>query len=74
MSHSASIHGRDLAVALEGLHGISREQGWAPRAIVSSAPSQRELDTQLVMDRLLRECLARKLPREQARFACAERS
>jgi hypothetical protein len=39
------------------LHVMFREQEWSPGLIVNSAPARRELETQLVMDRLLREYL-----------------
>jgi hypothetical protein len=66
MSYGASIysHGYHPAITVEGHRGISREQGWLPGAIMNSAPSQREMDAQLIMDRLLREYLTRKSPRE----------
>jgi hypothetical protein len=44
----------------EGRGGISREQVWRPGTIVNSAPSQLQTEAQLVMDRLLRECLKRR--------------
>ena len=66
MSYGASIysHGYHPPITAEGHRGISREQGWLPDTIVNSAPSQREIDAQLIMDRLLRECLTRKSPWE----------
>ena len=66
MSYGASIysHGYNPPIASEVLHGISREQGWLPDTIMNSAPVRREIETQLVMDRLLRECLTRKSPWE----------
>ena len=62
MSYAASIysHGYNPPTASDVLHGISREQEWLPGTITNSASAQREIETQLVMDRLLRECLARK--------------
>ena len=62
MSYGASIHSHSYnpQIASDFLHGMSREQAWLPGTIVNSAPSQRETEAQLVMDRLLRECLARK--------------
>jgi hypothetical protein len=64
MSYGASIHSHvyNPPITAEVLCGISREQGWLPGTIVSFAPSQLEIETQLVMDRLLRECLTRKSP------------
>jgi hypothetical protein len=64
MSYAASIqsHSYNQLVTPEVLHGISREQGWLGSSILSSAPFQRETEAQLVMDRLVREYLARKSP------------
>jgi len=46
------------------LCGVSRELRQRPGTIVNStAPSQFEIETQLVIDRLLRECFTRKSPR-----------
>jgi hypothetical protein len=58
----ASIHGhgRNPPVASNVLYGNFREQEWLPTAIAVSASARRELETQLVMDRLLREYLAPK--------------
>ena len=66
MSHAASIYsnGYNHPIAPEVLQGMSREQRRLPRTIVNPAPSQRQTEAQLVMDRLLRECLTRKSPRE----------
>ena len=66
MSYGASIHshGYNPPIASEVLHGISREQRWLPGTIVNSAPARREIETQLVMDRLLREYLTPKSPWE----------
>ena len=63
MSYGASIysHRYNPPIASEVLHGISREQGRLPDTIMNSAPSQREIEAQLVMDRLLREYLTRKI-------------
>ena len=63
MSYGASIysHAYNPPITAEGLGGISREQRRLPGTIKSSAPSQRETEAQLVMDRLLRECLKRKI-------------
>lgn len=62
MSYGAAIfsHVYDPPTTTDG---ISREQGWRPGTIVRSAPSQLEIETQLVVDRLLRECFTRKSPR-----------
>ena len=62
MSYAASIysHGYNPPITSEVLNGISREQAWLLGTIVNSASSQREIETQLVMDRLLREYLKPK--------------
>jgi hypothetical protein len=62
MSYAASIHGDgyDQPAASNVHHGMFREQEWLPRTIATSASARRELETQLVMDRLLREYLAPK--------------
>jgi len=62
MSYGASIysHAYNPPITAEGLGGISREQRRLHGTIKNSAPSQRE-EAQLVMDRLLRECLKRKI-------------
>jgi hypothetical protein len=71
MPHAASIYrnGYSHSITPEVLHRMSRQQRWQPRTIVNSAPSQRQTDAQpvqteaqLVMDRLLRECLTCKSP------------
>jgi hypothetical protein len=57
MSYGVSIdsHVYDPPITAEVLRGIS------PRGtIVKSAPSQLEIETQLVVDRLLRECFTRR--------------
>jgi hypothetical protein len=61
MSYGASIdsHVYNPSITAEALCGISRER---PGTIVKSAPSQLEVETQLVVDRLLRECFTRKSP------------
>ena len=63
MSYGASIHSHTYnpPITVEGLGGISREQRLLPGTIKNSAPSQREIEAQLVMDRLLRECLKREI-------------
>jgi hypothetical protein len=62
MSYGASIysHVYNPPITAEVLCGISREQGWRPGTIAKSAPSQLDIETQLVVDRLLRECFIRK--------------
>jgi hypothetical protein len=66
MPHAASIYsnGCDQPIAPEVLYGMSRQQRRLARTIVNPAPSQRQTEAQLVMDRLLRECLTRKSPWE----------
>jgi hypothetical protein len=66
MSYDASIHsyGYESPMAADIPCGISREQGWRSGAIADSAPSRLESETQLAMDRLLREYLTRKSPWE----------
>jgi hypothetical protein len=58
MSYGTSIysHVYNPPMTAEVLCGISREQGWRPGTIVNSAPSEFEIETQQVIDRLLREC------------------
>jgi hypothetical protein len=70
MSYGASIynHVYNSPITAEVLCGISREQGWRPSTMVKSAPSQLEIETQLVADRLLRECFTRKSPRRTGRI------
>ena len=65
MSYGVSIYGYGYnpPIVSEVLFGISREQGWRPGTNVNSA-SQREIDAELIMDRLLREYLTRKSPWE----------
>ena len=62
MFYAASIYsdGYNQPAASNVLHGTLREKEWLPRTIVNSASSRSELDTQLVMDRLLREYLTPK--------------
>jgi hypothetical protein len=66
MSYGASIrsHVRNPPITAEVLWGISREQQWRPGSIVTLAASETEIETQLVIDRLLRECFTLKSPRE----------
>jgi hypothetical protein len=61
MSFGISSHGYgyNQPAASNVLHAMFREQEWVPRRIVNSA-SRRELESELVMDRLLRECLTPK--------------
>jgi hypothetical protein len=56
MSYGASVysHVYNPLITAKVLCGICREQ--------KSAPSQLEIETQLVMDRLLRECFTSNLP------------
>ncbi len=70
MSYGASIysHVYNPPITAEVLCGISRGSGWRPGTIVNSAPSQLEIETQLVMDRLFRECFTRKSPRGTGRI------
>ena len=70
MSNGTSIdsHVYYPPIVAEVLCGISREQGWRLGTIVKSAPSQLEIETQLVVDRLLRECFTRKSPRGTGRI------
>ena len=65
MPYDASIyrHVYNPLVTAKVHFGISREQGWRPGTNVNSA-SQREIDAELIMDRLLREYLTRKSPWE----------
>src|SRR6476469_718736 len=65
MSYGASIysHVYKPPIRAKGLCGISRGQGWRPGTLVKSAPSQLEIETQLVVDRLFRECFKRKSQR-----------
>jgi hypothetical protein len=66
MPYAASIYsnGYNEPITPEVLHGTSRQQGQLPGTIVNPAPSQREIDAKLIMDRLLREYLTRKSPWE----------
>ena len=65
MPYDASIHRHvyNRPITAEVLCGIPREQRWRPGTIVNSASSQFEIETQLVIDRLLRECFTPKSPR-----------
>jgi hypothetical protein len=66
MPHAASIYsnGYNHPITPELIHGMSRQQRRLHRTIVNPAPSQRQTEAQLAMDRLLRECLTRKSPWE----------
>ena len=63
MSYGASIHSHTYypPFTVDSLGGISREQRCPPDTIQDSAPSQRVIEAQRVMDRLLRECLKREI-------------
>jgi hypothetical protein len=65
MSYGASIysHVYNPPITTEVLCGNSRGQGWRLGTILNLAPSQLEIETQLVMDRLLREYFTSKSPR-----------
>ena len=62
MSYAASIYSDwpNRPPASKALLGIFSEQGRQPETTTNSAPSQREMEIQLVMDRLLREYLSPK--------------
>ena len=62
MSYAASIcsYRYNPPAASNVLHGMFREQEWLPDTITTSASARREIETQLVMDRLLREYLTPK--------------
>lgn len=64
MSFGASIYGHvyNPPIAAEVLCGIYRDQGRRPGTIVNCVPSELEIATGLVMDRLLRECFTSKSP------------
>jgi hypothetical protein len=64
MSYGTSIHSYvyNLAITADVLSGISRGQGLRLGTTVNSAPSQLEIETQLVMDQLFRECFKSKSP------------
>jgi hypothetical protein len=65
MPYGASIYTPvyNPLITAEVLYGISRGQGWRPGIIVNFATSQLEIETELVMDRLLREYFTSKSPR-----------
>jgi hypothetical protein len=62
MSCHASIrrHVPSPPITAEDPCGISRAQEWRPGSIVTLAASEAEIETQLVIDRLLRECFTLK--------------
>jgi hypothetical protein len=62
MSCHASIrrHVPSPPIAAEGPRGISRAQEWRPGSILTLAS---EAETELVIDRLLRECFTLNSPR-----------
>jgi hypothetical protein len=70
MSYGTSIdsHVYNPPITAGVLCGISREQGWRPGTILNSAPSQLEIETQLAMDRLLRDCFTSKSARGTGRI------
>ena len=70
MSYGASIdrYAHDLSIR-EVLCEISRKQGCGPGTIVKAAPSQLQIETQRVADRLLRECFTSKSPPPQAELS-----
>jgi hypothetical protein len=63
MSYGTSIHSHTCnpPFTVDGLGGISREHRPLPGTIKNLAPSQRVIEAQLVMDRLLREYLKREI-------------
>ena len=63
MSYGASIfsHRYNPPITSDVHHGIFSEQGRLHGTIKNSAPSRHEIEAQLVMDRLLRECLTGKI-------------
>jgi hypothetical protein len=65
MPYDASIyrHVYNPPITAEVLCGTAHEQRWWPGTIVNSTPSQFEIETQLVIDRLLRECFTPKSQR-----------
>jgi hypothetical protein len=62
MSCHASIrrHVPSPSITAEGPGGISRAQEWRPGSIMTLAAFETEIETQLVIDRLLRECFTLK--------------
>jgi hypothetical protein len=62
MSYGASIYSRDykLPITAEFTVGFLVSKDGGPALSVNSASSQFKNEPQLVMDRLLRECLTRK--------------
>jgi hypothetical protein len=66
MSYDASLRscGYEQSITAKNERKFSRVKGWRAGTRADSAPSQLENETQLAMDRLLRECLTRKPPWE----------
>ena len=69
MFYVASIyrHVRTVRITAESLEEMSCGQGWQPGTIVESAQSRLEIDTKLVVDRLLRECFTQNSSRGMGR-------
>lgn len=65
MSYDASIRSYVCKppITAEVLRETSPTQRWRPGSIVTLAASETEIETQLVIDRLLRECFTLKSPR-----------
>jgi len=65
MSCHASIrrHVLSPSIMAEDPCGISPAQEWRPGSIVTLAASEAEIESQLLIDRLLRECFTPKSPR-----------
>ena len=63
MSYGTSIHSHTCnpPITVEVSGGFSRKQRLLLGATENSAPSQRVIEAQLVMDRLLREYLKREI-------------
>src|SRR4051812_49050985 len=70
MSYSTSIHSYvyNSPITADVLSGISSRQGLRLGTIVNSAPSQLEIETQLVMDQLFRECFKSNSPHATGRI------
>ena len=63
MSDSAYVHvNNEPSIAAEVHDGISRGQARRPGTIASPAPTPPGIESQRVVDRLLRECFTRKPP------------
>ena len=69
MSYAASIyrHVRTMPITAESPGENSCGQGWQRGTIAKSAPSRHEIDTKLVVDRLLRECFTQESPHGMGR-------